>query len=427
MTLPADQRAAPALLLGVISSLVLVAGLGLWAAWVPLDGAVLAHGEVDMLSAAHPVQHAEGGVVSEVAVAEGQSVAAGDLLLRLDGSADAPEWALIEGQMADLTARIARLEAERSGAPFGPPPDDADSALRAAWQDQTGIFLARAAILARQADQLAQRRIQAEAELSGLAAQARALQAETDLVEVDLAREETLISRGLAPETGRISIARDMARLQGALAAIDARAAELRGLISEVALQAETLVASFRAEAEAERQRATAQRLELAARQAQLAERRARRSIRAPVAGRVHALAVTAPGIVLAPGATALILVPEDLEPTIRLRLGIDDIDRVSVGQAASLHFPALAPQGITEIGAQILNIAPAALTDESRGVRYFPVSVGLTDAGRAALGGRSLVPGMAVLGFIATGERTPFDYLIAPIRDQMARALREP
>ena len=41
-------------------------------------------------------------------------------------------------------------------------------------------------------------------------------------------------------------------------------------------------------------------------------------------------------------------------------------------------------------------------------------------------LGGIELVPGMPVEAFIANGQRTLFDYLIEPIRDRMAHAMRE-
>ena len=41
-------------------------------------------------------------------------------------------------------------------------------------------------------------------------------------------------------------------------------------------------------------------------------------------------------------------------------------------------------------------------------------------------LGGAALVPGMPVEVFIQTGERSPMAYLLKPLTDYFARALRE-
>jgi HlyD family secretion protein len=43
-----------------------------------------------------------------------------------------------------------------------------------------------------------------------------------------------------------------------------------------------------------------------------------------------------------------------------------------------------------------------------------------------ARLGGLRLVPGMPVEAFIQTYPRTPLQYLVKPLSDQMARAFRE-
>ncbi|MEE4015884.1 HlyD family type I secretion periplasmic adaptor subunit, partial [Roseibium sp. FZY0029] len=41
-------------------------------------------------------------------------------------------------------------------------------------------------------------------------------------------------------------------------------------------------------------------------------------------------------------------------------------------------------------------------------------------------LGDQALVPGMPVETFLQTGDRTVLSYLVKPIRDQIAHALRE-
>ena len=59
-------------------------GFGVWAATSQLAGAVIAPGQLVVESNVKKVQHPTGGVIGEIRVRDGDKVAAGDLLLRLD-------------------------------------------------------------------------------------------------------------------------------------------------------------------------------------------------------------------------------------------------------------------------------------------------------------------------------------------------------
>ena len=67
---------------------IVVAILGLaifgWAAQARIAGAIIAIGQVAVLSDAKPVQHLEGGIVASVHVQNGQRVDEGNLLVKLD-------------------------------------------------------------------------------------------------------------------------------------------------------------------------------------------------------------------------------------------------------------------------------------------------------------------------------------------------------
>jgi HlyD family secretion protein len=70
--------------IGMVALLLLAGGLGGWAATSELAGAVIAQGTVVVDSNVKKVQHPTGGIVGEIFVRDGDRVAAGDLLLRLD-------------------------------------------------------------------------------------------------------------------------------------------------------------------------------------------------------------------------------------------------------------------------------------------------------------------------------------------------------
>ncbi len=101
------------LTIGLIALLVLVGGFGSWAVLSELSGAVIASGRVEVDQNRQVVQHPDGGVVDEILVDEGDSVQAGQTLIRLDSTLLASNLAIVEGQLYELMARRGRLTAER--------------------------------------------------------------------------------------------------------------------------------------------------------------------------------------------------------------------------------------------------------------------------------------------------------------------------
>ena len=113
MTRPdAPWSAGRPLFWGFLTLALLIGGLGAWSVLTTLAGAIIAPGQIEVSQNRQVVQHPDGGVVDEIRVREGMAVAAGDVLMRLDGSALASELAVIETQLLELAARRARLEAQ---------------------------------------------------------------------------------------------------------------------------------------------------------------------------------------------------------------------------------------------------------------------------------------------------------------------------
>lgn len=107
------------------SVVVLGGGLSLWAAFTDVAGAVIAHGVVAVEGGPKRVQHQEGGTVAEILVKNEDLVAAGQVLLRLDGTTTAANLAIINSQLAEALALEARLKAESTGASEMTAPGDA--------------------------------------------------------------------------------------------------------------------------------------------------------------------------------------------------------------------------------------------------------------------------------------------------------------
>lgn len=419
-------------ILGLAATLILIAGFGLWAVTTRISGAIIAPGQVEIEADRQIVQHPDGGVVEAILVREGARVAAGDPLIRLDGSALRSELVIVEGQLSELAAQSARLTAERDGAEslvFG---DDlmaqAASAPEVAAQldGQRRLFEARRATLVDQRALLAQRTQQIHEQSNGIAAQNGAIAAQLDLIEQELAARRGLLDKGLAQAGPVLALERERARLQGLIGALAADLAQNRGQVTEIQIQIAGLETRRREEAAAELREIGPAMLELAERRRALAERIERLEIRAPVAGIVLGLQVTTPRAVLRPADPLLFVIPQDRPLVISARIAPIHIDEVAVGQPAELVFPAFSARDTPHLQGRVTLISADALTDGQTGATYYLARLQLDPGEAARLGDRSLLPGMPVEVFLQTGQRTPLAYLVKPFTDYFSRAFRE-
>lgn len=110
--LESDMR-GPSLVVWLSAGAVLV--FVLWAAFAWVDEIVRGSGE--MISSSRPqiIQNLEGGILAELAVAEGDIVERGDVLARLQGTQFQSQADDLQDQITALAVRQLRLEAELAG------------------------------------------------------------------------------------------------------------------------------------------------------------------------------------------------------------------------------------------------------------------------------------------------------------------------
>jgi HlyD family secretion protein len=419
-------------LLGLVATLILFAGFGLWATTTRIAGAIVAPGLIEVERDRQIVQHPDGGVVDAILVREGEGVAAGQVLLRLDGAALRSELRIVEDQLSELAGRSARLVAERDGAEELRFPQDildlsATSPEVAAQLDGQGrLFQARNATLADQRALLARRIDQITAQSNGIAAQSAALTTQLDLIEQELAAQQGLLDKGLAQAGTVLALQRERARLQGQLGELAAEKARTEDQITEIEIEIASLATRRREEATTELRQTGPAMLELAERRRALMERIDRLEIRAPVAGLVLGLQVTTPQAVLRPADPVLYVIPQDRPLVVTARIAPIHIDEVTVGQPAELVFSAFSSRDTPHLQGRVTRVSADALTDAQTGVPYYTAELQLDSGEQGRLGDRALLPGMPVEVFLQTGRRTPLAYLIKPFTDYFARAFRE-
>ena len=431
-----SSRRALSLGFGAIAVLV-VGGIG-WSVFASISGAVIVSGWVASESRNQVVEHIDGGTVSAVLVRDGDTVAAGEVLLRFDDVLPRSEQAILRAQYAELVAQRNRLEAEfRSAdgvvwdvelAALG----TADSEVAEILSGQQRLFRARIDARTGEVAQLRERIGQARQEIAGLQARAASLEQQGELIGEELTAKRRLFDQGAVDRSAVLALQRAAENLRGLAGANAAAIARTRGRIAEHEIQILQIDATRIEEAEERARAVQAKENEVREQLASVSDRLGRLEVRAPVAGEVFGMTVFAPREVVRPGEPILHIVPAGAELVAVAQLAPIHVDQVYPGQPATLRFSAFPARTTPEFAGRVEQVSADALRDADRGLSWYQVEVSLgapADVGgvRAAEpGGLTLTPGMPVEIHIQTGERSPISYLAKPLTDYFLRSLRE-
>lgn len=432
MSVP-SHSAASAVRLGLLALILLIGGFGTWAVFANISGAVIVSGSVEVDQNRQVVQHPDGGVVTEIAVGEGDQVQAGDILLRLDTTLLRSRLNVIEGQYYEQVTRAARLAAERDGANTPTYPAEITDLLSrrpevaelVAGQDR--LFSSRRETYETQVDQLRKRSGQIASQIDGIIAQRSALHRQLELLQEELSQQNELLNKGLTQASRVLALQRNEAGLQGSIGELAASLAEARGRVTEIELQITQLAAQRREDAITQLRDLESTRLDLAEQRLSLIEQINRMDIRAPVSGVVLGLEIHAERSVLRPAEPLLHLVPQDRPLVISVQVNPIHVDQVFVGQDVRVQFPALTSRDMQDLNGRVVTLSPDAFHDEASGQSYYRAEIHLIPGETQKLpDGVTLLPGMPVTGFIRTADRTPLAYLIEPLTDYFSKAFRE-
>lgn len=417
---------------GIVALALLVVGLGLWSIGTTLAGAVIAQGVVQVESNRQIVQHPEGGVVGEILVKDSDTVAEGDVLIRLDGRRLRSELAVIDGQLLEISARKARLMAERDNAAevvfnatvLAGSEDSAE--VSQVQEGEATLFHARREATEQERELLREQNLQIENRTVGISTQLSALQTQAELIQDDLDNQQRLLERQLAQAARVSELRREHAGILGQIGRLEAELAELRGQIASNDIAALQLETRRREEALTQLRDLEFREIELIERKIVLTDSLSRLDIRAPSSGVVYGMEVFAVQSVVQAAQPLLYIIPQDQPLVVSARVEAINIDDVFAGQEAELRFPAFDQRRIPEIRGQITRISADVLQDQATGLSYYSAEVLPLKSELTKLGDQTLLPGMPVEIYIRTQDRTPLAYLTEPLTLFFTRAMRE-
>ncbi|WCG84328.1 HlyD family type I secretion periplasmic adaptor subunit [Pectobacterium sp. A5351] len=414
--------------------LLVLAGFGgflLWALFAPLDKGVTVNGSVVISGNRKVVQHNQGGIVDKIQVKDGDRVEAGQILLTLNEVDARSASEGLDGQYLQLVAREGRLLAEQQRL------SDMVMTPRLkllAERPEMSVITALQRDLLRSRQQSL--RLEAEGMRSSIAGMEASLSAQRQVMSSKQKQRETLEQqlqglRSLAaenyvPRNKMLENERLLAQLNGDIAQLAGDTNRIRRDIEQQTLLIAQRQQEYDKEVNSELAEVQALLSDVGSKKEKADFNLANIQMRAPVSGTVVGLKVFTEGGVIAPGQTLLEIVPDDQPLLVDARLPVELVDKVWPGLPVELQFVAFNQSTTPRVAGTVELLSADRLLDERDGSPYYSLRVMVDDAGKRALEGLEIKPGMPVQGFVRTGERSFVNYLFKPLMDRLHLALTE-
>jgi len=392
------------------------------------------------------IQPSDTGEVREIDVAEGDHVAAGQVLIRLDPTMAKADQARYGDDLLQAVLDRARLRAELSPSPDDPftgtqAPPDLVAAARARLEADLREHSAK---LAKNDEQTAQKRAQ-EAQIG---AQIAKIDAALPLVQAraDIRREGMQTQFGTKLDYYQQQ--QQLVEMQHDRIVNQRKREEVVAELSTLAVERSQIEAEFRSAAYSDLAKANREISGATGELAKAERRNALHTLVAPVAGIVQELSVHTLGGVVTPAQQLLRIVPTDGGIEVEAVVANQDVGFLEVGQPAEIKvdtFPftryGLIHGQVREVshdsvdegqtdqrreGTSAAGDAPTTGVQRSRQLVY-TARLAL-DQTYLDVDGKpmELQPGMSVTAEIKTGKRRVLDFLLSPFHRYSHDALRE-
>ena len=409
-----------------------VLGLGGWAMFAPLSGAIIAAGFVKVDLNRKVVQHQEGGIVREIKVRDGDRVRQGQELIVLEDVRVEAAFDLLRLQLDSERCRAARLTAEAAYAKAPVFPADIqrrakDPKIAEIVDRETALFRARREALDSQVLVLRQQIAEIGEEAKALNEQIDAEKRAIELQREELKVNEELLRQNFVQRTRVLTLQRAVAEYEARYGEHRAELAKARQRTSELELRILSMRNQYRQAATDELKETSAKSFDLEERLRPTKDASERQRIVSPMAGEVVGLRIFTSGSVIGPREVLMEIVPEDKRLIIEARIRPEDINYVRPGSLADVRLTAYKQRNTPLVHGSVTYVSGDRLMEQQTGVPYYIVNIDVNADSLAAAGNLKLQAGAPAEVFIRTDSRTALDYILAPVTAYFRRGMREP
>lgn len=418
--------------IALLSLIFLILTIGVWGARANIAGAVMGTGRVEASQTMTAVQHPIGGVIEDILATNGDMVKAGDVVLRLDDTQLRSDLNVVEGDLFEALANIARLTAEIEGRQqMDLHPVLAEAAAK---RPEVAALLRRQQrqlddhfdSLAAEASLLDEQIVQVRSQISGIEAQVSAKEDEADLIAQEMDNLDDLAGRGLLKLSELFTLKKTETVTKGEIGKLEAQMSELRAKIAELDLKRHTIEPNSRKLAVVELSKLRPEQTRYLERRATIMDGLTKLDIRSPISGRVHDSKVLGLRSVVVAASPLMMIIPDQLPTLVMVRINATDIDQVFPGQEATLKFRSFNGRYMPIILGRVSRISADVFKDPVTRKDYYEVLLTLDESELAKLGQHELLPGMPVEAFLSTESRSPLNYVLRPLMAYFDRAFRD-
>jgi len=398
---------------------------GWWAKETTLDEVTRGDGKVIPSSKIQVIQNLEGGILSEVLIAEGQIVEKGEVLLKIDDTRFASSFRETQLKYWELLARTARLKAESEGNKLVMPEEVLRQKPNLAANEMS-LYNSRQLELDSTIRVLRQQEQQRRQELVERQARQKQLDRGYELSNRELDMSEPLVAAGILSEVELLRLKRTVNELQGDMEANRLSIPRIRSTLSEVRDKINEQNIRFKTDAATQWSEIRSELARTKETIFSLEDRVTRTQVRSPVKGTIKVLKINTVGGIIQPGMDLIEIVPVEDNLLIEAHIRPADIAFLRPGQEAMVKLTAYDFSIYGGLPAKLERISADTITnekDESYYLIYLRTEKNYIDSSKGQL---DIIPGMTASVDILTGKKSVLDYLLKPILKAKNEAMRE-
>ena len=394
--------------------------LGGWSAFAPLATSSVAIGKISADTEKKIVQHLDGGIIKEILVKDGDEVKQGDILIKLDDVQIKSQLAILMAQHGEAVAMASRLEAQK---------DDKNMAASGGLQKSQQNILLETQKLRNEERKINQSRIvQLQNNIAGLKSIIDGKKAKLASDKEQVAELEELFKERLVDKMKLRDLKTEISMLESDISNANSEIQKTKQQIDELSNQQNYSDKKFKTETLTNLFDINSKISDLQSKITAAQDMLKRTIITAPSRGIVVGMSVNTVGGTITPGKPILDIVPKNKNLVITAQVSVADIDKVTTGLLADIHFSAFNLKSAKPIEGKVSYVSADSLVSSDGKMQYYEAKVELTDKGMRDFKGYGffMIPGMPVEVMIKTGDRTALDYIIKPMTDRVRKSFNE-
>ncbi len=401
---------------------IIVVILVIWSSIAEIDEVTRGQGRVIPSQQIQIIQSQDGGVVTELLVREGDEVAKGQLLVRMDQTRFQSTFRENRAEYRALEIKAARLRAVVDKTEFVPDAEMAKAVPRIVAQE-IALFESSQAELLNGQQIAAQQLIQREQELVEVTARKSQLAESLKLVQREMSVTRPMIASGAVSEVELLRLEREVNQLSGEYQQSLAQAKRIESSINEAQRKLQEVELEFINEVREELTDTITRINSLQETGTGLSDKVSQTAVRSPVHGMVKQLFFNTIGGVVLPGKEIVEVVPLDDTLLLEVRIRPQDIAFLMPGQKAMIKFTAYDFVVYGGLEGVVEHIGADTVMDED-GNPFYDVQIRTHEPNLDV--DKPIIPGMTVEADILTGKKTILAYLMKPVLRAKQYALTE-